>query len=92
MARNISSKRSGLCIYDLWGAPDLDDANDRLWGVYRFKEGFNGIYYKTIGAWDYIINPVIYYMYKKVLPYFLGILKAFRNKRATMFEMTNNES
>ena len=33
------SKSLGCKIYDLWGAPDVFDPSDRMWGVYKFKEG-----------------------------------------------------
>ncbi len=28
-----------MTVYDLWGAPDVFDESDSMWGVYRFKEG-----------------------------------------------------
>ena len=33
------SKNLGCKVYDLWGAPDVFDADESMWGVYRFKKG-----------------------------------------------------
>ena len=67
------AKQQGCTRYDLWGIPDTDpqtleaefkNRNDGLWGVYRFKRGFGGKYVKTIGAFDYVYNPLLYKLYK----------------------------
>ena len=47
------AKKQGYKIYDMWGAPDKFDENDRLWSVYAFKRGFRGTVTRHIGAWDY---------------------------------------
>jgi lipid II:glycine glycyltransferase (peptidoglycan interpeptide bridge formation enzyme) len=36
------AKAQGCATYDLWGAPDVFDQSDSLWGVFRFKEGLGG--------------------------------------------------
>jgi len=67
------AKRQGCCRYDLWGVPDADPAtleaefaerSEGLWGVYRFKRGFGGQIVKSIGAFDYVYNPLLYKLYK----------------------------
>jgi lipid II:glycine glycyltransferase (peptidoglycan interpeptide bridge formation enzyme) len=67
------AKEQGCTRYDLWGVPDADpktletefkNRNDGLWGVYRFKRGFGGKYVQTIGAFDYVYNPLLYKFYK----------------------------
>jgi len=67
------AKQQGCTRYDLWGIPDADpetleaefeNRNDGLWGVYRFKRGFGGEYVQTIGAFDYVYNPLLYKLYK----------------------------
>lgn len=82
------ARQAGCVTYDLWGAPDLENPKDRLWGVYRFKEGFNGYYYQTIGAWDYVINPFIYYLYKMVLPIILELIKKIRPRKGEVLSPT----
>jgi len=66
--------RSMGCIeYDLWGVPDEDyetleqefpNRSDELWGVYRFKRGFGGRLYRTIGSWDRVYIPSLYTIYR----------------------------
>jgi len=36
------AKANGCSVYDLWGAPEVFDESDSMWGVYRFKEGLGG--------------------------------------------------
>lgn len=62
------AKASGCRCYDLWGAPDTFDETDRVWGVYRFKEGLGGIVVRHIGAWDLPVRPYSYRLYTEILP------------------------
>ena len=47
------AKAKGCTRYDLWGAPEVFDESDLMWGVYRFKEGLGGKVVRTLGAWDF---------------------------------------
>ena len=76
------SKSLGCERYDMWGAPDVFDESDSMWGVYRFKEGFNGITARHIGAWDYPSRPLLYKLYTGVLPRVLDLMR-WRGKNAT---------
>ncbi|HMR62534.1 MAG TPA: peptidoglycan bridge formation glycyltransferase FemA/FemB family protein [Anaerolineae bacterium] len=67
------AKRHNCTVYDLWGIPDaeparleaeFDQRSDGLWGVYRFKRGFGGRYARSIGAYDYVYNPMLYRLYR----------------------------
>ena len=62
------AKADGCKSYDLWGAPDIFDESDPLWGVYRFKEGFGGKVIRHIGAWDMPLKPGLYRVYAQILP------------------------
>lgn len=65
----------GCTSYDLWGIPDevgadpaaySDDFVEQqggLWGVYRFKQGFNGAVMRYTGAWDLPLSQAGYRMY-----------------------------
>jgi lipid II:glycine glycyltransferase (peptidoglycan interpeptide bridge formation enzyme) len=75
------TKESGCRTYDLWGAPDAFDESDPLWGVYRFKEGFNGQVVRHIGAWDLPVKPVIYRLYTQTLPRILDVMRRRGKKR-----------
>ncbi len=70
------SKALGCHTYDMWGAPDTFKPDDSMWGVYRFKEGFNGTTLRTIGAWDYSPRPNLYRLYTTTLPKLLDLMRA----------------
>jgi lipid II:glycine glycyltransferase (peptidoglycan interpeptide bridge formation enzyme) len=76
------AKSQGCETYDLWGAPEVLDESDPLWGLYRFKRGFGARYIESIGGWDYIVQPRLYWAYKKVLPKILDQMRA-RGRRRT---------
>jgi len=70
------AQKRGCTLYDMWGIPDEDEAtleeqfqerSDGLWGVYRFKRGWGGDVVRTIGAWDFVYNQIIYMAYKTAL-------------------------
>lgn len=67
------AKAQGYAIYDMWGAPDVFDESDSLWGVYQFKRGFRGQVVQHIGAWDYAPKPWLYEAYAKLAPRLLGL-------------------
>jgi len=62
------AKSKGCDSYDLWGAPDEFIETDRLWGVFRFKQGLGGTVQRTIGAWDYVPRKGLYFLYQQILP------------------------
>lgn len=76
------SRELGCHTYDMWGAPDVFDESDSLWGVYRFKEGFNGKVLRTLGAWDFPTRPFFYRLYTSILPRILEIMRR-RSKSET---------
>jgi lipid II:glycine glycyltransferase (peptidoglycan interpeptide bridge formation enzyme) len=73
------AKENGCNIYDFWGAPDEFDESDPLWGVWRFKAGFNGQVVRHIGAWDYPARPFWYWIYTAAIPKYLAFLRS-RNR------------
>jgi lipid II:glycine glycyltransferase (peptidoglycan interpeptide bridge formation enzyme) len=76
------AKARGCTVYDLWGAPDLFDESDSMWGVYRFKEGLGGKVVRTLGAWDFAPNPIWYKLYSETIPLVLDIMRS-RGKAKT---------
>jgi lipid II:glycine glycyltransferase (peptidoglycan interpeptide bridge formation enzyme) len=70
------AKARGCLTYDLWGAPDVFDESDPLWGVYRFKEGLGGEVVRTLGAYDFAPSRFWYKMYADVMPRVLNFMKA----------------
>ena len=73
------AKAQGCTTYDFWGAPDEFVETDRMWGVWRFKEGFNGQVIQTIGAWDYPARPRLFRLYTQTLPRYIALIRRLRN-------------
>jgi lipid II:glycine glycyltransferase (peptidoglycan interpeptide bridge formation enzyme) len=69
------AKVRGCSSYDLWGAPEVFDESDSMWGVYRFKEGLGGQVVRTLGAWDYVASPFWYKMYSEIVPRVLDVMR-----------------
>ena len=75
------ARKNGCTVYDFWGAPDSFDENDTMWGVYRFKEGFNGQTVAGMGAWDYILNPLLFVFYQRITPALLKVMRVIGRQR-----------
>ncbi len=76
------AKAKGCSHYDLWGAPEVFDESDSMWGVYRFKEGLGGETLRTLGAYDFAPNKLWYNLYAEVMPRLLDAMRA-RGKEKT---------
>ena len=75
------AKARGCKQYDLWGAPDEFLPSDSMYGVFRFKEGLGAEVVRTSGAWDFPIKPFYCYLYQKVLPKILFIMRWIRKEK-----------
>lgn len=69
------AREQGCAVYDMWGAPDELDESDPLWGVYRFKQGFGGEFVHHIGAWDFPVSPIGYWLYSTAMPRVLAAMR-----------------
>jgi peptidoglycan pentaglycine glycine transferase (the first glycine) len=76
------SKALGCKIYNLWGAPNEFDESNDLWGVFRFKQGLGGYVLRTVGAWDFTPNPILYKLYTQILPKVMDVMRS-RGKART---------
>lgn len=70
------ARAQGCRVYDFWGAPDEFVESDPLWGVWRFKAGFEGEVVRHIGAWDYPARPLHYWLFTAALPRYRAWLRA----------------
>lgn len=68
------ARSRGCTVYDMWGAPDVLNERDPMWGVYRFKMGFGGRFQRWIGAWDFPVRSRVYDAYVRTLPQFMHTL------------------
>jgi len=75
------SKQLGCEVYDLWGAPDVFEESDRMWGVYRFKEGLGGKVVQTLGAHDYPSSRFTYTIIQRLLPLVQKVTRWLRKKQ-----------
>jgi lipid II:glycine glycyltransferase (peptidoglycan interpeptide bridge formation enzyme) len=73
------AQAAGSTLYDMWGAPDVLDESDPMWGVVRFKLGLGGEIARGLGAWDFPVNRGAYMLYTRIMPRFLDWLRA-RNR------------
>ena len=76
------AKANGCNAYDLWGAPDVFDESDSMWGVYRFKEGLGGNVIRTLGAYDFAPSKLWYKLYAEIVPRVLDVMRS-RGKEKT---------
>jgi len=76
------ARSNGIKSYDLWGAPEIFDESDTLWGVFRFKRGLGGQVFRTIGAYDLPVKPVYYKLYTQILPRVLNFFR-YRGNQET---------
>ncbi|MCB9076317.1 MAG: peptidoglycan bridge formation glycyltransferase FemA/FemB family protein [Anaerolineaceae bacterium] len=74
------AKARGCSQYDMWGAPDVFDESDGIWGVYRFKRGFGGEVRQGIGAYDYPVRPRLYQTFTQTLPQARSLLRKLRGQ------------
>ena len=76
------AKEQGCSMYDMWGAPDVFDETDRMWGVYKFKRGFGGTVRLTPGAYDRVINKFGNWVYARLMPMFLNAARWLARRRS----------
>ena len=71
----------GCDVYDFRGVSgDLNPENP-LYGLYKFKKGFNANFVEFIGEFDIVVDNGIYTLYKKAFPQFKKIRNAIMNKK-----------
>lgn len=68
-------KNKGLKIYDQFGTiGDITEDNPRF-GLHEFKKKFGGDYIEFLGEWDYITNPIMYFIFTKLVPIYRNLVK-----------------
>jgi lipid II:glycine glycyltransferase (peptidoglycan interpeptide bridge formation enzyme) len=69
------AKDCGCTTYDLWGAPDELTEADSMWGVYKFKDGLGAAFTPHVGAHDFVISPLGYWLYSVAMPRVLNWMR-----------------
>ena len=60
-------KMNGCKVFDLWGTAGLNPSpSDNWFGFHKFKEGYSPDVVQYIGAYDYVIDPVMYAVVMKL--------------------------
>ena len=60
----LQSKLRGCTEYDMFGVSPGPDASHPLYGLYKFKTGFGGKLFHSLGCWDYPLIEEKYISYK----------------------------
>ncbi|MDI6709249.1 MAG: peptidoglycan bridge formation glycyltransferase FemA/FemB family protein [Bacillota bacterium] len=58
------AKELGCRMYDFRGVSGDLNPDNPLYGLYRFKKGFNGDFVEFVGEFDYVFAPVIYNLWQ----------------------------
>ena len=69
------AKEAGCTSYDMWGAPEVLEEDDPLWGVWRFKEGLGAAFTPHLGAYDYPARRILYWAFAVALPRYRALLR-----------------
>ena len=83
-------KNKGIKIYDQFGTiGDLSKDNPRL-GLHEFKKKFGGNYVEFVGEWDYVTNPIMYFVFTKLVPLYRKLVRN-RSKKELQKELENKK-
>jgi len=70
------AKERGCRSYDFRGVSGDLNPDNPLYGLYRFKKGFEGTLTEFIGEYDRVYSPFLYWLWRKVYPLYA---QGFRN-------------
>ena len=82
------AKDNNCKLYDFRGVSgDLSEDNP-LYGLYRFKKGFNGTFTEFVGEYDLVFSPFYYWLWTNLEPFYqknirrlIKIKKSFRSTK-----------
>ncbi len=66
-------------MYDFRGVSGDLDPNNPLYGLYRFKKGFNGEFTEFIGEYDLPFSKSLYMLWDKGVPLYRSIRRNIVN-------------
>ena len=82
------AKANNCTLYDFRGVPGHLSEDNPLYGLYRFKKGFNGVYTEFVGEYDLVYAPFYYWLwttlepiYQKNIRRLINLKKKLRGKR-----------
>jgi len=62
------AKQKSCTVYDFRGVPGNPAEDNPLYGLYRFKKGFNGEYTEFAGEYDLVYLPLCYWGWHRLEP------------------------
>ncbi len=62
------AQKSDCVMYDFRGVPGNLSEDNPLYGLYRFKKGFNGEYTEFVGEYDLVFSPFYYKLWTNLEP------------------------
>lgn len=74
------AKSLNCTLYDFRGVPGEITEENPLYGLYRFKKGFNGEFTEFIGEWDLVYRPLTYFFWNTLEPVYSGMVKGLLGK------------
>jgi peptidoglycan pentaglycine glycine transferase (the first glycine) len=76
------AKEQGGTLYDFRGVPGDVGEDHPLYGLVRFKKGFNGVYTEFIGEFDLPYSPLLYWAWNWAEPlYYRGVRQLINLKK-----------
>lgn len=60
----MRSQQAGCTQYDMFGISPSPDPEHPLYGLYKFKSGFGGEIYHSLGCWDYPLDKETYSLFR----------------------------
>jgi len=60
----LRSRKCGCTEYDMFGTAPAPDPSHPLYGLYKFKAGFGGSLYHSMGCWDYPLQEEAYQAFR----------------------------
>lgn len=70
------AKGKGCTLYDFRGVSGDISEDNPLYGLYKFKKGFNGEFTEFIGEWDYVYRPFLYAVWQTAEKLYSGRIKS----------------
>lgn len=73
------AKGEGLEYFDMWGALGSDPDKKHAWyGFHKFKEGYGARHVEYVGTYDYVVRPIVYWLFRAINAVRWGILRLLK--------------
>ncbi|MDI3534911.1 MAG: hypothetical protein PWQ82_1276 [Thermosediminibacterales bacterium] len=79
------AKAQGCTMYDFRGVSGDLSPDNPLYGLYRFKKGFNGEFTEFIGEYDLPFDRVLYFLWERVIPFYRKTRRQMVNLKRKFF-------